>query len=64
MEFENIERLEKAGVMALREKELIENFDALHDELFLFSDIISPSEFKKNYERLPSEDCDIYTLSY
>ena len=64
MEFENIERLEEAGVMAIREKELIENFDALHEELFLVSDIISPSEFKKNYERLPSEDCDIYTLSY
>ena len=62
MEFENIERLEEAGVMALREKELIENFDALHDELFLVSDIIQPSEFKDFYESLPSKDCDIYIL--
>jgi hypothetical protein len=62
MEFENIERLEKAGVMALREKELIEKYDALHDELFLVSDVIQPSQFKKFYERLPSEDCDLYIL--
>ena len=65
-EFENIERLKEVGVMALREKQLIEkgNFDALHEELFLVSDVIQPSEFKDFYESLPSEDCDIYTLSY
>ena len=62
MEFENIERLEKAGVMALREKELIEKYDALHDELFLVSDVIQPSEFKDFYESLLSKDCDIYIL--
>jgi len=64
MEFENIERLKEARVMALTEKELIENYDELHDELFLVSDVIQPSEFKDFYESLPSEDCDIYTLSY
>ena len=63
-EFENIERLKEVGVMALREKQLIEkgNFDALHEELFLVSDVIQPSEFKDFYESLLSKDCDIYIL--
>ena len=62
MEFENIERLKEARVMALTEKELIENYDELHDELFLVSDVIQPSEFKDFYESLLSKDCDIYIL--
>ena len=48
--------------MALREKQLIENYNALHDELFLVSDVIQPSEFKNFYECLTSKDCDIYIL--
>ena len=61
-EFENIGRLKEVGVMALREKQLIENYNALHDELFLVSDVIQPSRFKNFYECLPFKDCDIYIL--
>lgn len=61
-EFKNIGRLKEVGVMALTEKELIENYDELHDELFLVSDVIEPSEFKNFYESLPSKDYDIYIL--